>query len=50
MSPNLSNNKKKITNINELKFKEVKKKLKEYFFQYYQILIVNICKKNKLEE
>ena len=30
MSPNLSNNKKKITNINELKFKEVKKKLKEY--------------------
>ena len=30
MSPNLSNNKKKITNINELKFKEVKKKLREY--------------------
>ena len=30
MSPNFSNSKKKITNINELKFKEVKQKLKEY--------------------
>ena len=30
MSPNLSNSKKKITNTNELKFKEVKQKLREY--------------------
>ena len=30
MSPNLSNNKKKISNPNELKFQEVKQKLREY--------------------
>ena len=30
MSPNLSNSKKKITNTNELKFQEVKQKLREY--------------------
>ena len=30
MSPNLFNSKKKIANLNELKFQEVKKKLKEY--------------------
>ena len=30
MSPNLFNNKKKISNPNELKFQEVKQKLKEY--------------------
>ncbi len=30
MSPNLSNNKKKITNSNELKLQKVKQKLKEY--------------------
>ena len=30
MSPNLSNSKKKITNNNEIKFQEVKQKLREY--------------------
>ena len=30
MSPNLPNSKKKFSNLNELKFQEVKQKLKEY--------------------